>query len=317
MSDATAAPAADDQAGDEREAIDAEVVSEPEAPPVAEQQRALAVQEKPEAPVPFELEHTGHAFRLATQLAKSDLVPSQLQGKPSNVFLVLLRGHELGLSPTQALGAINVIDGKTVDSAQLMIARVMRDASCEYFRCVESSELGATWACRRVGWPDGVEDCATFTIEDAKRAGLYDKGKTQWAKENNNWHRWPEEMCSWRAASKLAKRCFPDITLGMDAAEGHEIRATAAIEATYSERASAPPAGVQAPPAPAADDGELDEVEAEKRRLESAIELAADMDELRRLHEDVKRLPKPDQGALVKLMGERHATISQAQGGAA
>lgn len=334
MSEQTTAVDEAVQAGDdEREAVDAEA-SEQRAPvqpaPPPPQQRALQVRDRElealkrridaledNSPIPFEFENMGQMFRLATQLAKSDIVPPALRGKPANAFLVLLRGRELELSPTQSLGAINVIDGKVADSAQLMIALVLRSPACEYFYCEEADELGATWVCRRTNWPEGVEKRASFTIEDAKRAGLYDKGATPAKAANNNWKKWPEEMCSWRAASKLAKRHFPEVTLGMDAAEAHEL-AENAIDASYTVRASAPPAGVQAPPPPAASDDDVDELAAEIRRLESEIELAASMDEIRRLHEDVKKLPKSDQTKLVRLMGVRAETLAEAeQGGVA
>jgi hypothetical protein len=275
------------QAADERER-EGQGAPPAEAPP-----KAIARREKPEDVVPFEPEHMGHMWRLAGQLSSTTLIPRDLQRNQGNTFLVLLRGRELGMTPTQALGAINVIEGKVVESAQLMIALVLKSAPCEYFYCDSSSEEHATWVCRRREWPEGKESKTTFTIADAKRAGLYDKGKNP---RMNNWHKWPEEMCSWRAASKLAKRCFPEVVLGMDAADADEIRGTVRDVTTPD---------VSAPPPVRSDVEADDELGAEVRRLESAISLASSQEELGELLVDLTRLPRDEQDRLQKLASSR------------
>src|SRR5881392_4435854 len=65
------------------------------------------------------------AWRVAVALAQSDLVPMSLQGKPSNVLLVMMRGAELDLSPAQSVALIYApAQGQTQLRGQFVLARL-------------------------------------------------------------------------------------------------------------------------------------------------------------------------------------------------
>lgn len=163
----------------------------------------------------FEPQNLEQMFRFSEWLAKSQLIPRALQGKPQDVTIVLLKGREVGLSPMQALGTINVIEGKAVMAAELLVALVKRHSDiCEHFSLVESTETKATFSTRRKGSPK--ESALTYTIEQATKAGLAGK---------DNWKKHTATMLRWRAAAALARSEYPDLTSGIVTPdEAEEIR---------------------------------------------------------------------------------------------
>lgn len=135
----------------------------------------------------------------------ADLLPKHLKGKPADVYLTVMTGFELGLSPMQAIRSIHVIEGKPTMSADLMGALCMgRRDVCDYLRPVELSATVATYETRRVGWPDAMR--LSFTMEDAVRAGLTGK---------DNWKRYPAAMLKSRALSAIVRAAYPDLMLGI------------------------------------------------------------------------------------------------------
>lgn len=203
-------------------------------------------------PLPFEHDNADHTWRLAEHLAKSDIVPTHLRGKPANVFVVLMTGREYGLAPMTSLNAMHVIEGKVGMSAQMIVGLCLQSPICEFFRCVDSTEERATYETRRRGWLASCDECGrtypveqvsstcdctedvnlisldtrslTFTLDDAKQYGLYDRiGK--------NYQKKPAVMLRWRASSQLARDVYPDITLGLyNPDELDEIETTGSIE---------------------------------------------------------------------------------------
>lgn len=140
---------------------------------------------------------------LAEQFAKSRLIPEALQAKPADVFVTLLAGHELGLSPMAALRGIHVVKGKPVLSSDTMAAIVLASGAAEYIRCVESTATVATYATRRKGVP-GEEDVRTWTMEDARRAKL----------DGDNWTKYPRAMLKARCKAELLRDVYPDVLAG-------------------------------------------------------------------------------------------------------
>jgi hypothetical protein len=105
---------------------------------------------------------------------------------PSGAVMVLLKGQDLGISPTSALESIHFIDGKPTVSGNLMWSLVLGSPEYRKSRIVKKDDKGVTirWI-REIKNPDGsvekildIED--SYTEEDAKAAGLL--GKDVWKK---------------------------------------------------------------------------------------------------------------------------------------
>jgi hypothetical protein len=144
-----------------------------------------------------------HAWRQAEIVAASRLYGL---GSPEAAYVVLMTGNDLGLSQSQALRGVKIIDGQPSPSADTLHAVVISSPLCEYFREVETTSKQSTWETKRRGNPVVR---STFTIEQAEQAGLLSRGP------KSNWAKYPERMLKARAKAYLARDVYPDLTLGL------------------------------------------------------------------------------------------------------
>jgi len=147
------------------------------------------------------------AFRFAEMLSKSNLVPKDFANNAGNILVAVQWGAELGLQPMQAMQNIAVINGRPSLWGDSVIALVKASPLCEYV--TESvDDSGATCKVKRKGEPEQVR---YFTVDDAKKAGLWDKQGT--------WTQYPKRMLQMRARSWALRDVFPDVLRGMPVAE--------------------------------------------------------------------------------------------------
>lgn len=184
---------------------------------------------------PFEPRGMEEATKMADQLAKSQLLPAHLRGKPADVLVTLLSGRELGFSPLQSVRGIYVVEGKPTLAAEAMVALCKRHPDvCEWFRLVESTPQRCTYETKRHGEPEPTR--MTFTIEDAARAGVSGK---------NVWKNYPAAMLRARCASGLARAVYPDLLFGVYDPE--ELNAPVETTAPPPMRDVTPPPKPEAP----------------------------------------------------------------------
>lgn len=173
------------------------------------------------APLPFYPTTTDEMWRYATMLARSKLLPKAFYPKGdwgkencrvADVHVVLMKGHDLGLKPMQAIGNINVIDGKAEVGALLMTSLILKSGMCEEWRLVSSTTRSATYRTKRRG-AEPIE--FEYTIEEAEQMGLVDRGKDEEAKAKNQWRLQPRTMLRRRCQSHLAREVYPDIVMGL------------------------------------------------------------------------------------------------------
>lgn len=116
------------------------------------------------------------------------------------IFSIALYARELGLPPMQCLfGGMHNIQGKIELSARLMNSMIRKAG--HRIEIVESSDTKCTL--KGVRKDTKEVSSISFSIEDAKRAGIY--------REGSGWTKWPSDMLFARALSRLARRLFPDI----------------------------------------------------------------------------------------------------------
>lgn len=134
-------------------------------------------------------------------------------GEQAGVMMIMLAARELGIAPMQALnGGLNIIQGKVEISARMMNALIRR--SGHQISVKQSTDKVCILEGKRAD--TGEIGMASFTIEEAQRAGL--------VKPGGGWTKWPSDMCYARALSRLARQLFSDV-IGMGYVEG-EIKAT-------------------------------------------------------------------------------------------
>jgi len=219
------------------------------AAPATPEQTSLAVVAQAEI-APFRPENLNQAARLATSLARSNMLPIALRGKPADVLVVLITGHELGLSPMQSIRGMHVIEGKAVMAAEMMAGLVRsRPRTCRYLMLVESTDALATYETHREGDPRAVQ--LSYTIEQATKAGLVAR---------DNWKKHPAAMLRARCLTAICRAVYSDLVNGVYDPE--ELEALA-LEATGEARRLAPAVGasrldalastLRAPKVPASD----------------------------------------------------------------
>lgn len=190
----------------------------------------------------------GEAFQLSAYLAKSEVIPKALRGKPESVLTVMLTGYELGLSSMQALNNITIISGHLALMSNLQLALVRNSGLLAYWD--EGYVVAATddpaRSERTYGWCDvarhGIVDPETgklklfrrvFTVAMAEKVVIDEKqwddskhkfvsvGKTSLA-EKDTYQSWPERMYPYRARSWVLEAVFGDVLKGLPSKEGLE-----------------------------------------------------------------------------------------------
>jgi len=144
------------------------------------------------------------AAQLADQIARTDFAPVGLRGKPESVMAAMLQGHEIGIGPMMALAEISVINGRPCMSAKLMRALVQRAGHDLYFKHKSSTKV--TMCGRRAEWPEGREVEVTWTMDDAKAAGL---------SGGQNYRKYPRAMLAARCTGEFCRDNFADVLGGI------------------------------------------------------------------------------------------------------
>lgn len=151
--------------------------------------------------------------RIAQTVANTDFVPKGLRGNPAAVMACLLYGDSLDLHPSVSLTDVYVVDGKPGISGALMVAKI-REAGhkIKWEKLLDDKGDFVGFTCRgqRIEMGEVVdEDEWTYTLADARRAGLYPNSNPKAA-----WMKNPEVMCRWRSLAQLARFLFPDLFRG-------------------------------------------------------------------------------------------------------
>lgn len=147
------------------------------------------------------------ALAFSQYLADSDLVPKDFKGKPGNCLVAMQWGSELGLKPLQAMQNLAIINGRPSLWGDAVIALVRGSALCE---SVIETDDGHTATCR-VKRRGEAEQLRTFSVEDAKAAGLLGK--------QGPWTQYPKRMRQMRARAFALRDVFPDVLRGLPVAE--------------------------------------------------------------------------------------------------
>ena len=152
------------------------------------------------------------AIQFSDMLASSSMVPKAYQGKPQDILVCVQWGYEMGLAPMQALQNIAVINGKPSVYGDAMMALVQASAVCEdveeFFEGEGTPNPVAVCIAKRKNRKPVV---AKFSVEDAKRAGL-------WGKQGP-WSAYPKRMMQMRARGFALRDAFPDVLKGLISVE--------------------------------------------------------------------------------------------------
>lgn len=169
---------------------------------------------------------------LAKRFAASDLVPGHLKGKEQNCFLFLMAANELNLGYITALANLYIIDTQNgpqiTASADYMIMRARMFGHT--VRHKEEGKPGTddhrfTTIIIRKDDP-GFEHSYTYSLGEAKQAGLYDVGKKTAA-----WYKFTRAMLRHRADSMCVRMACGEV-LGVAKYTPEELGADVAEDGT-------------------------------------------------------------------------------------
>lgn len=151
------------------------------------------------------------AMEVAGFFAKSDLVPKDYKGKPGNIVVAWQKGFEVGLMPQQSLETIAVINGRACIWGDGLIALVKRSPVEEWtneWNEGDGDKMVAFCETKRKDQPKTIK--SSFSVEDAKKAGLWGK---------NTWANYPKRMLQMRARGFALRDAYPDVLNGLQLAE--------------------------------------------------------------------------------------------------
>jgi hypothetical protein len=205
------------------------------------------------------------AYRLAKNLALSNIIPDTLRGKPADVLVIVLYGQELGLAPMQAMQVIDVVKGRPSLRANLWVALARKAGH----RVSVTEETPTSCTVQVVRCDDPTPQVVTYTLENAKTAGLL---------SNDGYRKHPADMLYARAASKCIRRACPEVALGFS--DEYELTAASEPERptlaqVAAERDEPTPESVR----PTPDDAEVAETVAEIERGHVGAAKPDDVDE--------------------------------------
>lgn len=161
----------------------------------------VETQQQAHALVPTSLEG---AMQFSQWLAQSSLLPKSVN-KEHDIFFVVCAGMELGFPPMAALRSLYAVNGRTALEAKAKAALCLQRGAALYFKKTEDTDKAVTWETHRKGASEPA--VSRFTIDDAKHAGLIDKG--------GPWKQYPRRMMSWKALGFLCDDTYPDVMLGV------------------------------------------------------------------------------------------------------
>jgi len=149
------------------------------------------------------------AKEMATMISNSDLAPKDFRGKPENVLVAIQMGHEIGLKPMQAIQNIAVINGRPTVWGDAALAVVLGSGQVEWWKERDAQEAlkagEGRFEVKRRDNPDPLT--RTFTVEDAKRSGL-------WGKQGP-WAQYTGRMLQLRARAFALRDGFADVLKGL------------------------------------------------------------------------------------------------------
>lgn len=136
------------------------------------------------------------------ELIKSGFLPSSIK-TPEQFMMIILKGRELGIQPLVATSKISVIQGKPTMDAELMLAKILEKFPATQIEYPIYTNEECKITVKRPGWK---ASSFSFTIEDAKKAGLMGK---------DTWQKYPRAMLRSRCIAEMARAIFPDVLCGV------------------------------------------------------------------------------------------------------
>ena len=140
----------------------------------------------------------------AREVAEASIIPEAYRRSPANILIAVGFGQSMGLSPSESLYRINVIQGKPTMGAELIAAQV-RKAGHKLRLVKDEGKQSVTCTIVRADDPQ-YPISVTRDKEWAKGMGLAGK---------DNYRKQPMTMLTWRAITACAREACPEALYGV------------------------------------------------------------------------------------------------------
>ena len=128
---------------------------------------------------------------------------------PETALLILQAGLELGLSPVWSLQNVMAVNGRVAVWGDALLGLIQSHPDCE--DVIETLSDDGTAATCEVHRRGRMPIKRTFTVDDARKAGLWDKP--------GPWKNYPKRMLQMRARSWACRDSFADALRGLGVVE--------------------------------------------------------------------------------------------------
>lgn len=172
------------------------------------------------------------ALQLAEIMAKANLMPDHLRGKPGDCLLIVMQAQRWSMDAVSVAQSTSVVRGKLCYEGKLVAAALYAMGAIDGRLRYDFSGAGESRKVIVVGRPRGTN--VDQVVEGTVAA---------WKTDNGNWKKSPDDMLVYRGTRQWARRYAPDAMLGVytpdeiEDSEPHRVVATvvaAAGPAAYS-----------------------------------------------------------------------------------
>lgn len=167
-------------------------------------------------------------WRVAVLFAKTELVPKQYKGKPSDCFLAVQMAVRLGVEPMMFMQNTYVVNGTPGMEAKLSIALINTKGPFEGPIQWKFTGAGKTRQCTAYATHSRTKEVCEATVTWAM---VEAEG---WSR-NPKWTTMPDMMFSYRSATFLGRLYCPEVLLGMQTID--ELVDVGKDQQTYDETA--------------------------------------------------------------------------------
>lgn len=165
----------------------------------------MATHTKPGLPAPATKSEVPEVFRELQQWGKlakdANIIPAGTN--IPQAMVIVQAGREMGLQPLQSLRSMNFIKGRLTMSVQLQLAMATKGGVTKPEGWLKEKPGECTVTLER----DGASITCTYTMDDAKKAGL--------VKEDGAYDKYAKQMLRWRAIGDALRLIAPDLVLGL------------------------------------------------------------------------------------------------------
>lgn len=152
--------------------------------------------------------------RMAKAFSASSIVPQHLQGKFTDVLVILQTAKELNIPPMQAINGINVIKGKPSISPELQLALIRAKVPEAYVK-IDMNHEKRTVTCTMAPTRERMEEAFTSMWDDERVKAMGLAG-------NDNYKKQDMTMKKWRSVGEAARTVFSHIIRGLHNSEEAE-----------------------------------------------------------------------------------------------